>query len=207
MEAPEGRHPPTQLTELFAQAMVEAFRTHRSQERKGSGVPYIGHLLGTAALVLHFGGDEEQAIAGLLHDAAEDHGGRAMLEAIRGRFGARVARIVEGCSDSLEIPKPPWRPRKEAYLRSVQHEDEDVLLVSAADKVDNARAIVADLRLVGEEVWSRFKGGRESLWYYRGLVVAFRNRSRELGDPSHLESLIRELDATVSEMERLARER
>ncbi len=198
---------PTRLTERFGRALAEALRLHGDQERKGSRVPYVGHLLGTAALVLHFGGDEEQAIAGLLHDAAEDRGGRARLESIRVQFGSRVARIVEGCTDTLETPKPEWRPRKEAYLASLAHKAEEVLLVSAADKLDNARAIVADLRVHGDGVWSRFSGGREALWYHRALVEGFRKRSREIGDGSpgrRLENLVRELDAAVTEMERLA---
>jgi len=195
---------PTRLTRRFGEAMAEALRLHGEQERKGSRVPYLGHLLGTAALVLHFDGDEDQAIAGLLHDAAEDQGGRPTLEAIRCRFGDRVARIVEGCTDTFERVKPPWRPRKEAYLEALRREEEDVLLVSAADKLDNARAIVADLREVGEEIWDRFQGGRESLWYYRELAGVFARRLASLPGAGNLRAITRELDATVTEMERLA---
>jgi len=189
---------PTQLTPRFAEAMAEAFRLHRIQKRKGSEVPYMTHLLGTAAAVLHFGGDEDQAIAGLLHDAAEDQGGRPRLEAIREQFGDRVAAIVEGCTDSFEEPKPAWQPRKEAYVARLAREEEYVLLVSAADKLDNARAIVADLRKDGSKIWSRFRGGTGSLWYYRALVDAYRKTGR-------VGAILDELDAVVSEMERLAR--
>jgi (p)ppGpp synthase/HD superfamily hydrolase len=189
---------PTQLTPRFAEAMAEAFRLHGAQKRKGSEVPYMTHLLGTAAAVLHFGGDEDQAIAGLLHDAAEDQGGRPRLEAIRQQFGDRVAAIVDGCTDTFEEPKPDWRPRKEAYIARLAQEEEHVLLVSAADKLDNARAIVADLRKDGSKVWSRFRGGTGSLWYYRALVDAYRKTGR-------VGAILGELDAVVSEMERLAR--
>ena len=195
---------PTKLTERFGNAMAEALRLHGRQERKGSRVPYLGHLLGTAALVVHFNGDEDQAIAALLHDAAEDQGGRPTLESIRAQFGDRVARIVEGCTDTFEEEKPPWRPRKEAYLEALLHKDEDVLLVSAADKLDNARAIVADLRALGNEVWARFKGGRESLWYYRELAKVFGQRSEALPRWASLRAIAEELDSAVTEMERLA---
>jgi (p)ppGpp synthase/HD superfamily hydrolase len=186
----------TQLTPRFVKAMEAAFRLHGAQERKGSKVPYMTHLLGTAAAVLHFGGDEDQAIAGLLHDAAEDQGGRPTLEAIRKEFGDRVAEIVEGCTDTFEAKKPEWRPRKEAYLARLAQEEEHILLVSAADKLDNARAIVADLRKDGPGLWSRFTGGTESLWYYRALVEAYPKTGR-------VGAVVRELDAVVSEMERL----
>jgi GTP pyrophosphokinase len=127
--------------------MAFALSLHGGQERKGSRVPYMGHLLGTAAIVLHFGANEDQGIAALLHDAAEDQGGRPTLDAIVRRFGDRVAEIVEGCTDTFEDPKPDWRPRKEAYVARIPNEATHILLVSAADKLDSARAIVADLRV------------------------------------------------------------
>lgn len=187
---------PTRLTKTFDAAVQYALRIHRQQERKGSRVPYATHLLGTAAIVLHFGGSEEQAIAALLHDAAEDQGGRRRLADIRRKFGERVAHIVEGCTDTFEDPKPEWGPRKEAYIARIATEAADVRFVSAADKLDNARAIVADLRQHGAAVWSRFKGGKRSLWYYEELVRAFRN-----GGAS---SLVEQLAVTVREMKRLA---
>jgi (p)ppGpp synthase/HD superfamily hydrolase len=141
-------------------------------------------LLAVAATVLEYGGDEELAIAALLHDSVEDQGGKARLEDVRNRFGCRVARIVEACSDSLADiakgePKEDWRKRKEAYLAHLDSADEDVLRVSLADKVHNARAILRDLRKfdVGEAVWSRFSQPRgETLWYYGALACKFRGR-------------------------------
>jgi len=188
----------TKLTERFRAAVHYALEAHAKQERKGSGVPYATHILGTAAIALHFGGTEEQAIAALLHDAAEDQGGRWRLADIRRRFGANVARIVEGCTDTLEDPKPPWEPRKRAYIERIsKEEDDEVRFVSAADKLDNARAIVADLRQQGAAVWRRFKGGERSLWYYDQLVKAFRAAGTN--------PLVEELAVAVREMRRLAR--
>ncbi len=141
---------PTRLGSRFDEALQYAVTLHRTQERKGSRVPYVAHLLGAASAVLHFGGSEDEAIAALLHDAAEDQGGRATLEEIRKRFGEHVAHIVDGCTDTFEEPKPAWRPRKEAYIARISQEAPEVRRVSAADKLDNARAIVADLRRAGE---------------------------------------------------------
>jgi (p)ppGpp synthase/HD superfamily hydrolase len=146
--------PSPRLGELFAKALTYAFEAHRTQIRKGTGTPYIAHLLGVAALVIEDGGDEEQAVAALLHDAVEDQGGRARLEDIRANFGLAVAAIVEACSDSDVVgPKPPWRERKEKYLEHLETAPPAVLRVSAADKLYNARAIVADYRALGEGLW------------------------------------------------------
>ena len=162
------------LSARFEEGLVYATRLHARQVRKGSGVPYVSHLLGVCALVLEFGGDEDQAIAALLHDAVEDQGGDATRQEIRRRFGERVAAIVDGCSDSDTMPKPPWKPRKEAYIAGLRKANADVRLVSAADKVHNARTLTADYRQQGENLWSRFRGGREgTLWYYRELVRTF----------------------------------
>jgi (p)ppGpp synthase/HD superfamily hydrolase len=138
-------------------------------------------LLAVAATVLEYGGDEDLAIAALLHDSAEDQGGEARLEDVRNRFGARVAGVVEACSDSLANTsagesKPHWRERKEAYIAHLQNAKEDILRVSLADKVHNARAILRDLRKpdVGKKIWSRFSQPREkTLWYYRSLADTF----------------------------------
>jgi (p)ppGpp synthase/HD superfamily hydrolase len=189
---------PTRLTPRFDAAMQYALEIHRRQERKGSGIPYATHLLGTAAIVLHYGGSEEQAIAALLHDAAEDQGGKARLEDIRTRFGDTVARIVEACTDTLEDPKPEWGPRKQAYIARIATEPREAWSVSAADKLDNARAIVADLRVHGAALWERFTGGERSLGYYSNLVNAFRKAG---GGP-----LVEELARMVEEMKRLAGE-
>ena len=161
-------------TEKFEDALVYAARLHRDQTRKGSGIPYVNHLLAVAAIVGENGGTEEEVVAALLHDAPEDHGGRARLEEIRGRFGEKVAGIVAGCTDTYEDPKPAWRPRKEAYVAHVRTAPASVRLVSAADKLHNARSILADLRVSGDALWGRFTGGKEgTLWYYRALVDAY----------------------------------
>jgi GTP pyrophosphokinase len=141
--------------------MVYAACLHAGQTRKRTDRPYIGHLLGVTALVLENGGDEDEAIAALLHDAVEDQGGVITLEAIRRKFGDRVARIVEGCTDSFTTPKPPWRQRKEDYLARLRTALPDVRLVSAADKLNNAREILRDYRTEGEAVWARFNGGKD----------------------------------------------
>ncbi len=178
------------LTERFDDALVFASRLHRAQTRKGKTVPYVGHLMATAALVLENGGDEDQAIAGLLHDAAEDQGGREILRVIETRFGPAVARIVEDCTDAWIEPKPPWRERKEAYLAALARKPESSLLVSLADKTNNAHDIYVDWREGGEEVWTRFTAGRDGvLWYYRALSDTY---SRLLPGP-----LARELEGYV----------
>lgn len=150
-----------------------AARLHAGQVRKGTSIPYVSHLFAVAALVMEYGGDEDQACAALLHDAIEDCG--AEHEAtIREHFGPRVAAIVRACTDADVQPKPPWRARKEAYLAHLEHADRDALLVSAADKLHNARAIAADLHVHGGEVFTRFKAGREgTLWYYGALAEVF----------------------------------
>lgn len=165
----------TKLTDRFEEALVYASRLHRTQRRKGNNVPYVSHLMAVTALTLEHGGDEEQAIAALLHDAAEDQGGREELRRIERSFGAGVARIVADCSDSLDQPKPSWRPRKEAYVAGLAEKPERSLLVSLADKTHNAECIRDDHRQFGEAVWDRFSGsGAGVRWYYRALADAFR---------------------------------
>jgi (p)ppGpp synthase/HD superfamily hydrolase len=165
------------LTDKFDDALVFAHTLHRRQKRKGTRIPYISHLLAVASLVIENGGDEEQAIAALLHDAVEDQGGIETLEMIRVRFGRRVSRIVKDCSDAWVLPKPEWRKRKEDHLAHLQHAPADSLLVSLGDKVHNALAIRRDRDEFGEAVWSRFNGGKEgTLWYYRSLSDCFSDR-------------------------------
>ena len=162
------------LGERFAEALQFAAATHRRQTRKGSGIPYLGHLLGVCSLVIEDGGSEDEAIAALLHDAVEDQGGQPMLDEIRGRFDEHVATIVRACSDTLETPKPPWAARKEAYLEHLEHQPETVLRVSLADKLFNARAILRDYLVVGDALWTRFSSGQDGqLWYYRQLADRF----------------------------------
>jgi (p)ppGpp synthase/HD superfamily hydrolase len=155
----------TVLTDRFDRALLYATHVHGGQVRKGTGIPYVAHLLAVAATVLEYSGDEDLAIAALLHDSVEDQGGKARLDDVRNRFGEGVARIVEACSDSLADTgkgerKSDWRPRKEAYLAHLRTADEDILWVSLADKVHNARTILRDLRKpdIGEKVWARFRG-------------------------------------------------
>ena len=159
--------------ERLAEGVTYALAVHATQKRKGTDTPYVSHLLGVASLVLEHGGEEEQAIAAMLHDAIEDQG--AHLEPIiRQRFGARVADIVLGCTDADTLPKPPWRARKEAYIAHLEHAGPAVLLVSCADKVHNARAICTDLRTYGLSVFTRFNAGQDGIvWYYRSLADAF----------------------------------
>ncbi|HVO81060.1 MAG TPA: HD domain-containing protein [Terriglobales bacterium] len=185
------------LGRRFEQALLFAFRKHNGQKRKGTEVPYIAHLLGVASLVLEAGGDEDLAIAALLHDVVEDCGGAPMLKEVRRRFGRRVAHVVAGCTDADTYPKPPWRARKENYLRHLRTANADVRLVSVADKVHNARAVLNDYREIGEPIWERFQGRRDgTLWYYRELAKEFRRRN-----PSRLG---RELRRVVGELETVA---
>nr|WP_246754288.1 HD domain-containing protein [Bradyrhizobium diazoefficiens] len=162
------------LSQLYDEALVYASDLHRTQVRKGSGTPYIAHLLSVSSRVLSAGGTEVQAIAGLLHDAAEDQGGAETLAKIKSKFGHEVAQIVADCTDSWVEPKPAWRPRKEAYISSLPSKATSSLLVSLADKVDNAEAILNDYRAIGDSLWERFTGGREgTIWYYRALSKLF----------------------------------
>ena len=184
----------------FLRAFVFAAKKHSGQTRKASTIPYIAHLMGVASLVLEAGGNEDLAIAALLHDVVEDCGGAPMLKEIRRRFGKRVATIVEGCTDADTDPKPPWRERKEQYLHHLKTADADTRLVSAADKLNNVRSILSDYRAIGESVWSRFNGGREgTLWYYRTLLEIF------LGQPRN--RITRDFELAVIELESLAREK
>ena len=184
------------LSPRFEEALVFATRLHAEQTRKGSSIPYSAHLLAVTALVLEYGGDEDTAIAALLHDAIEDQGGAATRDEIRTRFGDRVTTIVDGCTDAETQPKPPWQARKETYLAHLPHASAEVLLVSAADKLHNARSILADYRQVGEDLWGRFRGGKAgTLWYYRALVIAYRQAGSS--------PLVEELDRTVTALESL----
>lgn len=182
----------------FVRALQAAAVMHRAQDRKGTGVPYISHLLGTCAIALEFGANEDQAIAALLHDAIEDIEPTDQARAAVATFGPEVLRIVEACTDADTHPKPPWRERKEAYMARLATEDHAALLVSASDKLHNARAIVSDLRRHGPALWERFNPDSDQPWYYRSLVTAYRS------NPEHDPALIDELDRTVTEMERLA---
>jgi (p)ppGpp synthase/HD superfamily hydrolase len=180
----------------FQRAFTFASEKHSGQTRKASAIPYIAHLIGVASLVLEAGGDEDLAIAALLHDVVEDCGGLPMLKNVQRRFGKRVARIVDGCTDAYTDPKPAWKERKENYIARLKREDADTRLVSAADKLNNIRSILSDYRAIGESVWSRFNGGREgTLWYYRTL------RDEFLRDAPN--RVTRDFDLAVNELESL----
>lgn len=168
------------LTPTFVDAVAYAAHKHASQTRKASDVPYLGHLLSVAGLVIEADGTETQAIAALLHDAAEDQGGAPTLAEIGEKFGADVASIVAECSDTFATPKPPWRERKQSYIHHLWEASDDAVLVSLADKLDNARAILRDFRALGSEVWQRFsvQDPQLHLWYYRSLLEVFDRRSR-----------------------------
>jgi (p)ppGpp synthase/HD superfamily hydrolase len=197
--------PKPKLGRRFEQALQFALRKHASQTKKGTRVPYAAHLLGVTSLVLEAGGDEDLAIAALLHDVVEDCGGAPILKEVRRRFGKRVAHVVAGCTDSDTYPKPPWRGRKEKYLRHLRTADAGVRLVSAADKVHNARAILTDYREIGEPIWERFQGKRDgTLWYYRELVKEFRRREATRLT-KELERVVTELETTLAEGERSTR--
>jgi (p)ppGpp synthase/HD superfamily hydrolase len=166
------------LTPRFVEAMAYAAEKHATQTRKGSDIPYLGHLLSVAGLVIDADGTETEAIAALLHDAAEDQGGEETLAQIREKFGDEVAEIVRECSDTFETPKPPWRERKENYIRHLLKASDGAILVSLADKLHNGRAILRDYRDVGDQLWTRFnvKDPQQHLWYYRSLLDVYAQR-------------------------------
>jgi (p)ppGpp synthase/HD superfamily hydrolase len=186
------------LSRQFEKALVYATRAHSDQTRKKTGIPYIAHILGVTAIAMEYGANETEAIAALLHDAVEDCGGAKRLRDIERKFGKTVTKIVDGCTDTYETPKPPWRERKEAYLAHLKNSNSATRLVSASDKLHNTRAILADLRRHGLEVFGRFSGKKDgTLWYYRALVTAF----REHGDHT---DLVDELDRVVTQIEKLS---
>jgi (p)ppGpp synthase/HD superfamily hydrolase len=192
------------LTQHFSDAVDYVRKIHVGC-RKQTKVPYLAHLLGVASLVmgengyLDFPVTEDIVIAALLHDAVEDEGGWTRLRDIETNFGANVARMVAGCSDSFvdrEQEKPSWESRKKEYLERLQNEPADTLLISAADKLYNARTILDDYRTVGPEVWKRFKRSRDQqLWYLRECLKTFRQRG-----PKRITD---ELDRVAADLERV----
>jgi (p)ppGpp synthase/HD superfamily hydrolase len=169
------------LSSRYKEALVYALDKHEGQTRKGTDIPYAAHLLAVSALVLEAGGDEDMAIAGLLHDAPEDQGGQSTLDEIRKMFGERVAHMVEGCTDSLSddpANKEEWILRKTRYLEHLKTADEDTLTVSLADKVHNARAIAMDVHIIGDAVWGRFKANKgQMIWYYSEMQKIVKTKS------------------------------
>ena len=185
------------LSPQFEKALIYATRIHGGQLRKKTRIPLHRASPRGHRNRIGIGANETEAIAALLHDAVEDCGGAKRLRDIERKFGKKVARIVEGCTDTDQIPKPPWRERKKAYIAHLQQASASTRLVSAADKLHNARAILHNLRHEGDKLWSRFNGGKEgTLWYYRSLVSAFLEHGST--------ELIEELDHVVTEIENLA---
>jgi hypothetical protein len=188
------------LTGQFSKALVYAEAKHHRQTRKGGDIPYIGHLLSVAGLVIEGGGDETQAIAALLHDTVEDAGGQPTLDEIRANFGDDVADIVRECSDTDKIPKPPWRQRKEDYIAHLDEASDETIVVSLADKLDNARAILRDFRIEGSALWQRFSvhDPADHIWYYGELLDVYKRRSTTW--------LVEELQRTLNELKHLVAE-
>jgi len=185
---------PPALGRRLQRAFHYAAEKHAGQTRKQSAVPYLSHLMAVSSLVLEAGGDEDMAIAALLHDVVEDCGGMPRLREVRKQFGSRVAKIVEGCTDSFSEPKREWMERKKDYLREVKHADAKTRLVSASDKLHNVRTILADYRQHGEAIWTRFSGKKEgTLWYYRALSDEYQRRSAN--------RITRELEIAVADLE------
>ncbi len=182
------------LTHRFEQALIYTNQLHSKQIRKGGDVPYMSHLLSVAALVLENGGDEDEAIAALLHDAVEDQGGNATREVILDMFGTRVVEIVDGCTDADTIPKLPWEERKQQYIEKLRYASASVRRVALADKLHNARSILSDLFREGEATWKKFQGGKEgTLWYYRTLLEVFLETDADSW-------FVQELNRVVSEL-------
>ena len=190
------------LSSRVARAFAFALRAHGTQTRKGTTIPYISHVMAVASIVLDYGGSEHQVVGALLHDTVEDCG--VTYAQLRRQFGARVARIVKDCTDAETFPKPPWKARKQRYIDHLRGgHNSSSLLVSAADKLHNARAIVHDVKHHGPGVWKRFHAApHEILWYYQSLCAIFRRRAGEVSPAFHL--LVQELAETVKEMKRLA---
>ena len=185
------------LTERFEDALVYAHKLHALQTRKANHTPYIAHLMSVAALVLEAGADEDTTIAALLHDAAEDQGGEETLAAIRERFGEIVAGYVAECSDTYEMPKPPWRERKKAYIARLPYKSEGALLITLADKLHNTRTILRDLRSKGDVVWKKFNGGKDgTLWYYNQIKLILGEKLDGY--------LVQEFSRVIERIERLA---
>jgi len=184
------------LSPRFSDALVFAAELHADQQRKVTGTPYLAHLLRVAGIALEHGAGEDQAIAALLHDAVEDQGGPAVRDELRRRFGETVVAIVDGCTDSDRVPKPPWRLRKEAFLDRLRDASASIRLTVAADKLDNVRSLLRGYREHGEKVWDHFHGGRDgALWYYRTVVGILKRHDAT--------PLVEELDRAVTQLENL----
>lgn len=205
MTPPPTSKSPTQLTPRFEAALVYAHQLHAAQRRKGSSIPYISHLLSVAALVLEDGGSEDEAIAALLHDAIEDQGGATTRAEILQRFGPTVTAIVDGCTESDIIPKPPWKERKQAYLTDMRQAPASVLRVAIADKLHNVRSTLADLQREGETVWERFNADKaDILAYYQAFLELIDHRIHQDGSSLTSGILVQELRRALAELQRRA---
>lgn len=187
------------ITPRFFHAVEFAATAHQADVRKGTEIPYFSHLIQVAGLVLEFGGTEEEAIGGLLHDTAEDAGGEAILSEIRDNFGELVEQLVRQNSDSIadrEVEKAPWRERKVQYIAAIGHKSGPALIVSVCDKIHNCRALVTDSRILGPSHWARFNASSQDIvWYYQSLAHAFRAR---VADRPRLEKAVLELEDCVA---------
>jgi (p)ppGpp synthase/HD superfamily hydrolase len=192
-------------TKRFEDALLYAAQLHRHDTRKGTSIPYVTHLLAVTAIVGENGGTEDEVMAALLHDAIEDTD--APYQTLAERFGNSVAGMVKACSDTDVKPKPAWEKRKKDYIAHIVGASESVRVVSAADKLANARSVLADLRVLKDDLWERFNGGKEgTLWYYRSLVSVLEIAATNpiTGTPDRSKAVVEELDRVVTEIERLA---
>lgn len=179
----------------FTKALQLAADLHQHQRRKDGETPYISHLLAVSAIVMRFGGDDDEIIAALLHDAVEDQGGAVTLGMIEAQFGKRVAHIVQSCSDTDQQPKPPWKERKTAYLAHLRTTDASSLMVSAADKLHNALDSIITHDEIGTQLWTLFNAPREdTCWYYHELMVIYRER---MESHPHLRPLLQQAVKTI----------
>ena len=187
------------IGDQFIKALTFANNLHKDQFRKGTNIPYISHLMAVASLVIENGGSEEEAIAALLHDAVEDCGGSPILEKIRQQFGENVAHIVDGCSEPVAEPEPPWKERKLAYIAHVKQATPSIRLVSCADKLHNVRSVISHYRQQGDKLWDRFNASKEeSIWFYRTLAEVLRANGES-------RPILGELDQAVSDLESIVK--
>ena len=192
---------PIQLGIVFQNALTFAFCLHQNQKRKSADVPYFSHLMGVAALVLEYGGNETTAVAALLHDAVEDQGGESTDLLIERLFGIDVATLVRACTEDKALP---WQERKQKYINHMARESAPARLICVADKIHNLSTMLTHLRIRGDVVWTRFKGGRDkSLWFYAGGLNALREGASE-SDPPQLSYAVDELERTLEELNSLA---
>lgn len=187
------------LSERFVKAVGLANDLHKGHLRKGTQIPYLSHLLAVASLVIESGGNEDETIAALLHDAVEDCGGAEAMKQIREHFGENVAAIVDGCTETDQKPKPPWKPRKDQYIEQIKTGSPSVRLVSCADKLHNVSSTLAEHRQVGEKIWEKFKVTKEeTLWFYKAYLGALRDSEGNRPIFYELELAVYELEKVIN---------